>query len=205
MEDVPCQTDCTGEKKTEYPPETRTECKDIAVQTEYILEKAQIREVTTYEDFMRIKNFTWPEAVYESTKHEEGSVLQLPKEYDLIMWNEGDANKKSLQRNQELQELKGEITHLYLSTKSEDSLGKQKVSEQVITKLETDGSEKDCFRKLTFAKQKIQTRGCKRVAMYPPGDDSRGDIFRTMVECIFVNSGVQCCVCYNKKRRGRQN
>ena len=99
-----------------------------------------------------------------ATKHEEDSVLHMGKGYDLAVWYKGDAagwqTKRALNRHQELKDLKGG-TYLYLNTKSVDSSGNQKIR----TGHHQNGTA-------------CSETGSNRVSMYPPGDDSRGEIFR---------------------------
>lgn len=191
---------------------------DVATQTDNLpmtptektnIKATQIKEVKTLADFARVKNYTWPEEVYLATKHEIGPMVKIGKEYDLLVWDEGEASgsqtNKVLDKYNELKELEGDTTYLYLTTKQVDASGRKIERNQIVTKMKTDGSEADCFHKLCHLKDNMKREGRKLVAMYPPSDDDRGEVFRKMVECTFAGSDIQCCVCYTNKRRERQS
>ena len=69
-------------------------------------------------------------------------------------------------------------------------------------KYKTDDSETDCWNKLTEIKKRMLERNRTKVAMYPPGEDAGGKIFRKMVEYVFAKTKIKCSVWhkrYNKK------
>lgn len=160
---------------------------DVATQTDNLpmtptektnIKATQIKEVKTLADFARVKNYTWPEEVYLATKHEIGPMVKIGKEYDLLVWDEGEASgsqtNKVLDKYNELKELEGDTTYLYLTTKQVDASGRKIERNQIVTKMKTDGSEADCFHKLCHLKDNMKREGRKLVAMYPPSDDDRG-------------------------------
>ena len=200
-------------KTVEGRKQTASEGKNTATQTEgkhekKRIEKEQIAKANTYDDFVSAKELEWPEKVYTVTKHEEGTITQVGKEFDLIIWDEGkDANtqtREALNRYQELQELEGEMALLYLTTKSVDAQGTHKTRDQVITRLKTDGSEKDCYNKLKNFMRRMKGKQRTKVAVYPPGEDGDGSVLRKMAECVFAGTGIECRVRYKEKRRAIQ-
>ena len=72
-----------------------------------------------------------------------------------------------------------------INTKTIDTEGKKNEKEQIITKIEIDGTEGDCYKNVEEIKKNMVIHGRNRVAMYPPGGDHRAKELRKMVECIF--------------------
>ena len=208
-----CQVDTLDEGTAENKSETR---KDESTQTERdtkpenkeertLKMKTKIKETNTLEGLKIITNQDWPDEVYTATRHINGSVLQKDREADLVIWDEGEAaglqTRAAVKKYEELRELKGEMAHLLLSTTTVDATGQRTPKERAITRLQTDGSNEDCFLKLTMVKNNLKERGSKSVAVYPPVGDERGDAFRKIAECVFAGTGVTCWVCYNNKKR----
>ena len=203
----------TAEKESQTN-ETNTETRETATQTEdgetnepgdYIVKREQILEVKNHEDFKQIRNFEWPEETYVSTKHEAGQVTQTGKETDILVWDEGEDNgsqtRRAMAKHPELRELEGDIAHLYLGVESEDASGKRRKSEQVITKIKTNGSERDCFQQMVRVRERMVEKNRIRVATYPPGTDENGEVFRKMAECVFAGTNIECGVYYQHKTK----
>ena len=206
VNDAECQTDEAAGKTREMATQT---IETITEEDGHRRVKSEeIRKVSNYEEFTRIRNYDWPEETYTASKHEEGLVTQAPKEYDIVVWDEGDAageqTKRAMRRYPELCDLEGETAYLYLTTKSENAQGILKTIEQVIMKYKTDDSEADCWKKLTEIRR-MEERHRTEVAMYPPGEDARGKIFRKMVECVFVASKIKCSVWHKRSNKKRED
>ena len=66
----------------------------------------------------------------------------------MIVWDKEEKNTNAQgtdmkERHQKHLEMKGKITHLVINTKTTGTEGKKNEKEQIITKRETDGTERD--------------------------------------------------------------
>ena len=61
--------------------------------------------------------------------------------------SEGEQTKRIMDKYKELKEMTGKMTHLHITTKRIDHLGNKLETEKVLTKVETDCSESDCYDK----------------------------------------------------------
>ena len=76
------------------------------------------------------------------------------------------------------------------------------MTEKILSKIETDGTEEDCFGKLQQVKEFMVKNGRTMLALYPPVDEENGDTLRRMAECVFGGTTyIKCIVCYRKGRR----
>ena len=206
VNDAETQTVVTAARMTERATQTKqsrmAEPADGKVRREYIA------KVKDYEDFARIKGLAWAEEVFSSTSHEDAPITQAGKDNDLIVWDEGEVaaqqSKKIMDKYLELRELAGDKAYLHLCTKSEDADGNCRSREQTISKIRTDGTERDCFVKLTEARDRMLDRERTKIAVYPPVGDDNGELFRKMTESIFAGTEIKCSVHYQHKRRETQ-
>ena len=197
VEDAECQTDVSWGAK-----------RDMATQTlenrTGKVKKAQIAEVDNYDDYARVRNLEWPEEVYVATIHEEGMILQADREYDVVVWDEGDVTsiqtKKVLNRYTELRDIEGEVAYLYLTTKREDAQGNYTTNERVIMRMRIGEDESEYINKLKEVRRRMEEKG--RIK-YPPTEDDRGEKFRRMVECVFASSNIKCNVWYKENKNGK--
>ena len=120
--------------------------------------------------------------------------MQADREYNLVVWDEGktreEQTKRLMDKFRELKEMTGKTTFLYITTKRIDHEGNKIEREQMLTKIETDCSELDCYENLMRVRDFME----KNVALYSPGDARRVEIFGKMAECIFGGTGLNCCV-----------
>ena len=151
-EDAGCQVDTTETMFAEHLQRMWDASEDVGVQTEEFefwtpegkvrkIEQEQIREIKTYEDFARIRNFDWTEKLY-TVERQECSPLQAVREYELVVWDEGEKRgeqtKRIMDKYKELKEITGKATHLHITTKRIDHEGNKLETEKVLTKVETD-------------------------------------------------------------------
>jgi len=165
----------------------------------------QIRAVKNIKDFDTIKNMQWKESLY-TTKIVNESVVRAGRDSDLLVWQEkpreGAQTERILNRHEELRETRGDAVHVYLTSKTVDGDGTERIQEQVLIKRTTDGSEADCFDTLKEVRQWMSEHGRGALALYPPCEESRGPLFRKMIECVFAGSGVACAVHYEAPLTG---
>ena len=200
------QTDISGDevKPTTKEMETQTEVvrESIEVQIKETIKEEQISDAHTYADYKRVKEYIWPEEIYKRTKREDVFSPKMAKGRDILIWDEGDKKgeqtKTWLERYPDLKEMTGKITHIYVTMRKVDSQGESVVDEQVITRVETDGTEKDCYGGLTRAADFMVKNGRKAILMYPPIEESNGTAFRKMVECVFADTEVDCTIIYGR-------
>ena len=75
-----------------------TETREASTQTEHgnqhmgndVITPEKIKAVSKYEDFVGLKNLSWPQEVYTRSKHVEGIVAQAGKGEDVLVWDEGE-------------------------------------------------------------------------------------------------------------------
>ena len=192
----------------------KPDTKEIATQTETPptktekpkqLQKSQLSAAKDYAGYQDLKKYEWPEDLC-TVEHREGT--EPPPSYDLVVWDEGEKRcpqtKQMFQKHPELEELSGQVTYLYLTTKKVEADGKTDVTEKILTKVETDGTEEDCFGKLLQVKEFMAKNGRATLALYPPVDEGNGDTLRRMAECVFGGGGttnIRCAVYYRGGRR----
>ena len=203
VEDASCQVTDTGEAGKPETKETASQTEPTTKhENDNKVTKGQISAVTNYEEYLKLKTHEWPEDVY-TVKYKEGR--EPPRYHDLVAWDEGAKRgrqtKLLLEKYPDLKDLTGKITYLYLTTKKVDSEGKIDVAERVLSKIETDGSEQDCYDNLTHVKNFMVANGRMAVALYPPIDEQNGDTFRRMLECVFSATDIKCTVYYTRDRR----
>lgn len=99
-----------------------------------------------------------------------------------------------MERYPELEEATGERSYLFLTSKTIDGEDRQHETERIMTKIRTDCSEGDAMDKLRTMRDYVLENGRNKVALYSTGDNSRGDIFRRMVECVFEGTPIACQV-----------
>ena len=201
--DAGCQTaGASGAAK----PESR----EAASQTDSITKeerdikvtKEQVSAVTSYEEYRKLKKYEWPEEVY-TVKHAEG--IEPPPSHDLVAWDEGTKRSRQTRyitnKYPDLKDLAGKITYVHLTTKKVNAEGKVDVAERILTKIETDGTEEDCYDNLVEVKNFMVKNGRTTVALYPPIDERNGDTFGNMLECVFGSTSIKCTAYYTKERR----
>ena len=124
--------------------------------------------------------------------------MQAGREFNLVVWDEGknrgEQSKRLMDKFRELKEMTEKTTYLYITTKRIFNEGNKMEREQILTKIETDGSNHDCYENLMRVKYFMINNGRNSVALYPPGDGRGGDTFRKMAECIFGDPGINCCL-----------
>ena len=115
--------------------------------------------------------------------------------------NRGEQSKRLMDKFRELNEMTGKTAYLYITTKRIDNDGNKIERGQILTKIGTDGSDRDCYENLMRMKDFMINNGRNSVALYPPGDGRRGDTFRKMVEWIFGDSSMNCCVYQSNSKK----
>lgn len=186
-------------------PETR----EIGCQTEHknkmrnVVSIAQVREAKTYEKYKQIAQLQWAEGIFKSAHMAEGSPLQANRDADVVVWAQDDEEeeiqKQIFARYPELKDAEGNFSQISIITKLIDRQGLLKVNERLMTKIETDGSEKECFERLVNLKENMLEKSRRKVALYPPNKDSNGSRLRRMLECIFKDTDIKCII-YNRKQ-----
>ena len=94
-----------------------------------------MKTVSKYDDFARIKNFSWLQEIFIRSKNVEGTIIQAGKGEDVLVSDEGYKNapqtKRVMGKYPDLGETKGQYTQLHL-TRMRDSEGKESTKEQIV-------------------------------------------------------------------------
>ena len=171
-----------------------------------------MREAQDIEGYRKIKEQEWPSELY-MTIRVDGAVEDAELTTDVLVWEEvpkiSQQTSGLYKRYEALRSLKGKKAAAYVKTTIEDFNGGTTERDQALLKLQTDGSEDDCFHKLKEAREFMEKRGRQHIALYSPGS-FRGQAFRKMIECAFGTSDVKCTVYYKgmdreDKRTARKN
>ena len=91
-----------------------------------------------------------------------------------------------MDKYRELKEMTGKTTYLHITTKRIDHEGNKIERERVLTKMETDCSESDCYENLLHVREFMEKNDRTNVALYPPGDGRSGETFDRMAECTYI-------------------
>ena len=170
--------------------------------------REQIEKVGDIQDYFRVKDLDWPNEVYR-TRHSESPIVETENDIDLLVWEEipklSKQTEDTFKRHRELTTAKGEGAYVILKSEILNDEGEVTKTERMITKMTTNGTEQDCYEKLEILRNKMSERGRKRVALYPPGGDHNGPVFRKMAECVLGKiKDIECTIYYQTMERKEQ-
>lgn len=172
--------------------ETQTETK------KFVEGDTDIRAVKGFDDYCKLENLQWRRNVFKKAFIVQGSPLKANEDTDLIYLAEesisagenASLKRKMLERFPDLEVLEGEVAKIKISTSTELN-GEMKVKDRYIFKVEVEEDRRAFYSRLETVRDIMVKQGRQKMALYPPGNDARGQKTRKMLECILNGTQVK--------------